>query len=122
MSIVQEAPAAAGPIWMRQPCPAWCSTVHEDSDHPATRECVSEPKAIALSLADVLQACGVDGFAWALDTLHLSLEAAFREVAPRVTAHRAAGTCFELTLSEAAQLRDSLTALLAAADADLRGA
>lgn len=125
MTIVQEAPVAAGPIWMRQPHPAWCTTAHDDSDHPGSRECMSEPRVIALSLADVLQAFGTEGYEWTLDTLHVSLEAAWREVAPRITAHRAGGTCVELTLDEAETLRDHLTVLLAAAGtvgADLRSA
>jgi hypothetical protein len=36
-------PSKPGAAWQREPCPSWCTRVHDDLDHPEDRYHQSEP-------------------------------------------------------------------------------
>lgn len=107
--ISQTKPA---PIWQTRPCPPWCTSIHHDADGQGARECLSDFSSIGLTLMETLITRTTPKVEAALDTLNITIEQGEREFEPRVTFYRADGTGFDMTLDEAGQLVEHVTALI----------
>jgi hypothetical protein len=133
MSIVSHWPPEATPTppitppeppepvswWLgASPCPAWCTAVHSDADHPVDRWHRSVVHDIDLSLAPPVETI----LGHRPEFVSLCLMQAWREIEPRVhfSVGEAAATDHQLTLAEARDVFDRVATLLTAAGGESR--
>lgn len=123
-----QEPAAADapsrPSWQTVPCPPWCESVHDEGDYYSDRyHLAPEPERIGLSLYDDDRA----GHGCTLGVLRVEVGQHYRQSEPTLSlwmpAHdlserRVTGEMnLDLTVSEAAALRDQISLALDLVDA-----
>lgn len=111
--------AAPRPAWLTEPCPPWCNENHREQNYYGDRHHFAAVESIDLSLYDVERTRGGSE----PGSLDLSVIQHYRAAEPDIdlvvpvgesaNSRRVTGeTSLTLTVAEARQLRDRLTALL----------
>lgn len=103
------------PNWLANPCPSWCTTVHDPADPPGARECVSAARVTTQSLEPTLCIDSTGDGTWVQNDVHLALEQGDQEPAPRISMSWGDGTVRTFTLEEIEQLTAHASDLLAMA-------
>jgi hypothetical protein len=92
--------AKALAIWQAQPCPSWCTAVHDDADPTGSREHIDTAGVTPLTYEEPLDVPTADGPGVALDTLHVDLIQP-HGASPRIVVSRGNGAYTTMSLDEA---------------------
>lgn len=104
------------PVWLTQPCPAWCVTRHSGPDDPGDRIHDSPLMAVPLLTMDFINYESPTEPRFAPVELMVDLVQGYREAEPRIVLNDTSDKWSDyLSLYEAEQLAKNLTALVDAA-------
>jgi hypothetical protein len=85
--------------WQTEPCPPWCTVLHDDADDLNARACTSQSATTPLTHEPLLD---LGGGTVALDTQQVTLEAP-HTATPRIVTSRGNGATTVMSLDEAEQ-------------------
>jgi len=107
-------PQAGHPFWQTEPCPTWCSNVHEASDDPEDRKHWSPTNGHRVPFTFLGLQRNADNTGWYDDPpiMDVYMVQHVHEAEPRISLSVNEAPATDLTLSEARRLQDALGELL----------
>lgn len=104
------------PFWLTGSCPAWCREGHRHDNYPDDRHHIGEYHTVYLAMEDPYKGLVISGDPWMPQELQAALEQDWREAEPHIViCVFASDKYYALSLAEARELADDITALVTAA-------